>query len=441
MQTFVEKFNDKNNRLILQEGSQTRVSVTNLIRNIASLTPIPYSLDDLLKRIPEYESSFNTLMHNLNENHSEYLFDDSILEHIKDMDTNLGDYLLSVSNLIEQYIPLSALGVDLIATPMYSDVVCYKLTNTLATKLIEKIHLDLQTNNLDAFNCITETLIKMCNVRYYTAERYKKQFDLDLQTTDPEFIENYNEYIETVVTKTIPRLLVQQYVIIEPIGIPEVVSAIKTKIPEVAGLFDVDDLTPEMVCQLIEKIQIKTQELYQQFKNEDVDKAEDFRLRVIDVFTNDINSFTKKNSIQQDPMKEQTGKLLYNALQLPEIIYHSILFASQKLYQDITYDELQDDDIFSYIESILQEVSADLQDENTDLFVLDDMFIYRYLSAFHLTFNADFSILSNMMNQQLQIAYQNTLNILNGITPDEARRAAHERIALMEQQAHRNGGN
>lgn len=440
MENFTERFNKKENRLVLMEGAQTRVSVNNLIRNIAILTPIAIPLADLLAKVPEYEENFNNLMDNLNENHSEYLFDESILEHLKDMDTNLGDYLISVSNLIEQYQPFNALGVNLIATPMYSDVICYKLTNQLATKLIEKFHLDLQTNNLDAFNCLTETLIKLCKARYYTPERYKKQFNLDLAVTDPDFIDNYNEYLENVVGNTIPRLLVQQYVIIEPIGSDELLSALRTKLPEVGDLLNVDNMTPEMLINLIEKIKIKTKEIYDQLKKNDSNEtAESFRNRVMDVFTHDINEFTNKNSIQLDPTSQ--GRVLFNSLQLPEVMFHALLFASQDLYLDLTLDECRDDDIFSYIETALQEVSADIQDENADLFTLDDMFIYKYLSAFHLVFNADFSIVSNMMNQQLQLAYQNTLNILNGVTPDEARKAAQERMMQMQQQAEQGGNN
>lgn len=437
MEKFAERFNVKENRLVLMEGAQTRVSVNNLIRNIAILTPIAIPLQDLLDKIPTYEENFNNLMDNLNENHSEYLFDSSILEHLKDMDTNLGDYLITVSNLIEQYQPFNALGVNLIANPMYSDVICYKLTNQLATKLIEKFHLDLQTNNLDAFNCLSETLVKLCKARYYTPERYKKQFNLDLAVTDPDFLDNYEEYLENVVGSTIPRLLVQQYVIIEPIGADVLITAIKTKIPEVADMLNVENMTPEMLIQLLEKIKIKSQDVYNQLKAESPENAESFRARVVDVFTNDVNEFTNKNSIQDDPTKQ--GRVLFNSLQLPEVIFHAILFASQDLYLDLTLDECRDDEIFSYIETILQEVSADIQDENTDLFTLDDMFIYKYLSAFHLVFNADFSIVSNMMNQQLQLAYQNTLNILNGITPEEARQAAQERMMQMQQQAEQGG--
>ena len=100
-----EIFAKKENRLVLLEGQSTRVSVTNLMRNIAILTPIQVPFKDLQNAVPEYEQNFENLLHALNENKSEHLFDDSILEYLPEMDTNLGDYLMSVSNLIEQYQP------------------------------------------------------------------------------------------------------------------------------------------------------------------------------------------------------------------------------------------------------------------------------------------------------------------------------------------------
>lgn len=440
-------------RIFNSGNQQMRRSSYNVIQRITQLRGFDVSYDKVLKHCADVSEMVNTYIEQLNDSvKDEKIITLGTFEFIDAhaLDSNLPDYLSTVAGLMESLVPMRALGLTpSSSSSAYADAIGYKITNELSEYVIRKIDNDLKTDNLDAFDALEVTVKNMLKSRYFTFNRYCATRGMSVETDEDKELaqENYNDALDAMTNTVMADLLSQGQSIVDAVGIPE----FKKKLTEIdSGLesYVAEDIaySPEYILspEYYNMIMAIYKSDHDKAAAQGATEAElmEYRKKATEVH----NAWTTLRTANQSPTfdpNNQSTKLpgqqgdSLNSIQYPVAIYQMLLYASKELYNKDFNEETADvntpfDAVSSYVLDIIKEGSSQILTD--DLVYYDETFPYRWLSTFHMAHNADLAIWFSLADTGIIQAISTLDQILKGMTPEEARAEARQRLEQMRSQ-------
>lgn len=433
-------------RIFNSGEQQMRRSSYNVIQKITALRGFDVSYDKVLNHCANVSEAVNDYMDQLNDSiKDEKLITLGTFEFIDAHaeDSNLPDYLSTVAGLMESLVPMKALGLTPATAPTYADAIGYKITNELSEYVVRKIDSDLKTDNLDAFDALEYTVKNMLLARFFTFNRYCATRQMSVQTDEDKELakENYDDALESMTNTVMADLLTQGQSIVDAIGIPEFKKQL-TDIDPGLESYASDDiaysaeyiLSPEYYNLIMGMYKSN----YDKASAQGATEAElmEYRKKATEVH----NAWTSLRTANQSPsfdpnnktkLPGQQNESSLNSIQYPVALYQMLLYASKELYNK-EFDEETANPAVLYVLDVIKEASSQVLPD--DLVSYTETFPYKWLSTFHMAHNADLSIWFSLADTGIIQAVSTLDQILKGLTPEEARAEARQRLEEMRSQ-------